>query len=108
MGSFLAFSMMGTFPVPGQDVYLLTAPFFREVEVTSAVTGRTARIRSEMDVGEGEWEEGEVWYVKYRTQFAPFSLCRGCGWCSGALPAPAVGQSQTLQHPRDPSANLSF
>lgn len=64
MGSFLAFAMMGAFPVPGQDVYLLTAPFFREVEVTSKVTGRTARIRSEMEVGEGAWVEGEVYCVQ--------------------------------------------
>ncbi|OAA53614.1 glycoside hydrolase family 92 protein [Niveomyces insectorum RCEF 264] len=45
MGAFAAFSMMGLWPVSGQNVYLLTAPFFREVNVTSAVTGRTATVR---------------------------------------------------------------
>ncbi|KAK0750926.1 glycoside hydrolase family 92 protein [Schizothecium vesticola] len=64
MGSFLAFAMMGMFPVPGQDVYLVTAPFFREVEVTSVLTGRTARVRSVMEEGEGEWREGEVYCVR--------------------------------------------
>ncbi|KAK1834212.1 glycoside hydrolase [Podospora conica] len=64
MGSFLAFAMMGMFPVAGQDVYLVTPPFFREVEVTSAVTGRTARIRSVMEAGEGEWEEGRAYCVR--------------------------------------------
>ena len=31
MGSFVALSMMGTFPNPGQDVYFITPPFFEEV-----------------------------------------------------------------------------
>ncbi len=45
MGSFVAFAMMGLFPNPGQDVYLITAPFFEAVNVTSPATGRTARVR---------------------------------------------------------------
>lgn len=46
MGSFLAFSMMGLFPNPGQDVYLITPPFFESVNVTSPVTGKTATVRN--------------------------------------------------------------
>lgn len=46
MGSFLAFSMMGLFPNPGQDVYLITAPFFPSVNITHPITGRTATIRN--------------------------------------------------------------
>lgn len=45
MGSFVAFSMMGLFPNPGQDVYLITPPFFEAVNITSPTTGRVARIR---------------------------------------------------------------
>ncbi|KAI2631164.1 family 92 glycosyl hydrolase [Xylaria nigripes] len=45
MGSFVAFSMMGLFPNPGQDVYLIIAPFFESVNVTSPVTGKTATVR---------------------------------------------------------------
>ncbi|RYP10003.1 hypothetical protein DL764_000932 [Monosporascus ibericus] len=45
MGSFVAFAMMGLFPNPGQDVYLITPPFFESVNVTSPATGRTARVR---------------------------------------------------------------
>ena len=33
MGAFSAFALMGFFPVAGQDVYLLTPPFFREVKL---------------------------------------------------------------------------
>ncbi|KAK4176832.1 family 92 putative glycoside hydrolase [Triangularia setosa] len=33
MGAFSAFAMMGFFPVAGQDVYLLTPPFFSEVKI---------------------------------------------------------------------------
>lgn len=47
MGSFLAFSMMGLFPNPGQSVYLITPPFFPSVSVTHPTTGRTATIRAE-------------------------------------------------------------
>lgn len=33
MGAFSGFAMMGFFPVAGQDVYLLTPPFFSEVKI---------------------------------------------------------------------------
>ncbi|TEA13851.1 putative secreted glycosidase [Colletotrichum sidae] len=46
MGSFLAFVMMGLFPNPGQDVYLITPPFFESVEITHPQTGKTAKVRN--------------------------------------------------------------
>ncbi|KAL8294783.1 hypothetical protein RB600_000647 [Gaeumannomyces tritici] len=46
MGAFSTLAMMGLYPVGGQDVYLITPPFFPEVNVTSAVTGRTATVRA--------------------------------------------------------------
>ncbi|KAH9905469.1 glycoside hydrolase family 92 protein [Xylariomycetidae sp. FL2044] len=46
MGAFVAFGMLGLFPVAGQDVYLISAPFFRDINVTSPLTGKTARIRA--------------------------------------------------------------
>jgi putative alpha-1,2-mannosidase len=46
MGSFVAFSMMGLFPNPGQDVYLITPPFFPEIKVTSPVSGKVATIKA--------------------------------------------------------------
>lgn len=45
MGSFAALAMLGLFPNAGQDVYLITAPFFRAVALTHPVTGRTATVR---------------------------------------------------------------
>ena len=46
MGSFVAMSMMGLFPNPGQNVYLITAPFFETVRITSPLTGKTATVRA--------------------------------------------------------------
>ncbi|XXH02139.1 hypothetical protein Hte_008507 [Hypoxylon texense] len=46
MGGFVAFGMMGLFPVAGQDVYLISAPFFEEINITSPLTGNTARIKT--------------------------------------------------------------
>lgn len=46
MGSFLAWSMMGLFPNPGQDVYLITPPFFEAVQTTHPETNQTATIRN--------------------------------------------------------------
>ncbi|KOS19829.1 putative glycosidase [Escovopsis weberi] len=46
MGSFLAFTMMGLFPNPGQDVYLIIPPYFESVKYTSPLTGRTSTIRN--------------------------------------------------------------
>lgn len=46
MGSFAALTMMGLWPMSGQNVYLINAPFFREVNVTNALTGNTATVRN--------------------------------------------------------------
>lgn len=45
MGSFVAMSMMGLFPNPGQSVYLITVPFFESVSIVSPLTGKTATVR---------------------------------------------------------------
>jgi putative alpha-1,2-mannosidase len=37
---------MGLFPNPGQNVYLITPPFFESVRIKSPLTGRTATIRN--------------------------------------------------------------
>ncbi|KOS22976.1 putative glycosidase [Escovopsis weberi] len=46
MGSFLFFSVLGLFPVAGQDVYLISAPLVEEVSITHPVTGKTATVRN--------------------------------------------------------------
>ncbi|KLU83926.1 hypothetical protein MAPG_02975 [Magnaporthiopsis poae ATCC 64411] len=46
MGAFSTLAMMGLYPVSGQDVYLITPPFFREVNITNGITGKTATVRS--------------------------------------------------------------
>ena len=38
--------MSGLFPVAGQDVYLITPPFFQSVSYTSPLTGKVATIRN--------------------------------------------------------------
>jgi putative alpha-1,2-mannosidase len=45
MGSFVTFSMMGLFPNPGQDVYLIVPPpYFRAVAVRSPATQAVSRV----------------------------------------------------------------
>ncbi|EME40466.1 glycoside hydrolase family 92 protein [Dothistroma septosporum NZE10] len=46
MGALLAFMMMGLNPVPGQNVYLITPPFFESVNITSPLNGKVATIRN--------------------------------------------------------------
>ncbi|GAP86697.1 putative glycosyl hydrolase family 92 protein [Rosellinia necatrix] len=46
MGAFVAFGMLGLFPIAGQDVYLISAPFFEAVNITSPETGETAQIKT--------------------------------------------------------------
>lgn len=46
MGAFAVLSMMGLFPVHGQDVYLITPPFFKEVSIRNQVTGKVATVRN--------------------------------------------------------------
>jgi predicted alpha-1,2-mannosidase len=47
MGSFVAFVLMGLFPVAGQNVYLISAPLFPLIKIKSPLTGNTAVIRVE-------------------------------------------------------------
>ncbi|KND88126.1 putative glycosidase [Tolypocladium ophioglossoides CBS 100239] len=46
MGAFLFFSVMGLFPVGGQNVYLINPPFLEEVSIRSPATGKTATVRN--------------------------------------------------------------
>jgi putative alpha-1,2-mannosidase len=46
MASYVALCMMGLWPVPGQDVYLITPPYFPEVNITSGSTGKIATVRN--------------------------------------------------------------
>lgn len=46
MGAFLAFTMMGLFPNPGQNMYFIIPPFFESVNITHPVTKKTATIRN--------------------------------------------------------------
>jgi putative alpha-1,2-mannosidase len=46
MASFMLLSMMGLFPNPGQNVYLISSPFFESLSVTNPLTGNTASIRA--------------------------------------------------------------
>ncbi|KAL4949900.1 glycosyl hydrolase family 92-domain-containing protein [Aspergillus filifer] len=59
MGAFTVFSMLGLFPVPGQNVYLISAPFFEEVNITSPATSMTATVRVS-DFDPAGKERGEV------------------------------------------------
>lgn len=68
MGSFTTLSMLGLWPVSGQNVYLITPPYFREISVRNAQTGKVARVRSVgFDAGyeniyiQGARLNGEVW-----------------------------------------------
>lgn len=61
MGAFAAFVMMGFFPVAGMDVYLLTAPFFREVRLRARRPGREAVIRKVAARGEDPMAEGMMY-----------------------------------------------
>ena len=45
IGSFTSLAMIGLYPVAGQDVYVVTPPYFPEVKVRSKQSGKTATIR---------------------------------------------------------------
>lgn len=68
MGSFTTLSMMGLWPVPGQNVYLITPPYFPSVSVTNKQSGKTATVRNvNFDSGyeniyiQSATLNGEVW-----------------------------------------------
>lgn len=46
MGSFTSLAMMGIWPIAGQNVYLVMAPFFPSVSITNGQTGNTATIQT--------------------------------------------------------------
>ncbi|XRM40408.1 hypothetical protein ABZX51_003730 [Aspergillus tubingensis] len=69
MAAFTVFGLMGLFPNPGQNVYLISAPFVEEVRVRNGITGGMAVVRVRGDVGVGvggkvvkrAWLDGEVY-----------------------------------------------
>lgn len=65
MGAFAAMAMMGFFPVAGQSVYLLTAPFFPEIRIRSGDPKRPAVIRRTIEPGSGR--QGRAIYVRRAT-----------------------------------------
>jgi putative alpha-1,2-mannosidase len=46
MGSFVVFCALGLFPVAGQNVYLISAPLFKETSIRNKATGKTATVKS--------------------------------------------------------------
>lgn len=70
MGSFLWFAAAGLFPVAGQDVYLISAPFFEGVAVRSPATGRTAAVRV---VAGWDPEYGAVYIQSVRVNGEPWT-----------------------------------
>lgn len=46
MGSFTTLTMMGLFPMSGQDVYLIIPPFFSSVSIRNQMTGKTATVKT--------------------------------------------------------------
>ena len=46
MGAFTFFSLLGLFPNPGQNVYLINPPFFESVSITNPITNKTATIKN--------------------------------------------------------------
>lgn len=45
MGAFTVFSMLGLFPNPGQNVYLISTPFFESISIKHPETEKTSTIR---------------------------------------------------------------
>jgi len=67
MASFTAFTMMGLFPNPGQNVYLIIPPFFKSVSFETPVTGNST------GSGNTGYEDGKTtWKVK--------STIKNIGW----------------------------
>ncbi|KAK6070802.1 glycosyl hydrolase family 92 [Seiridium cupressi] len=46
MGAFVVFGMLGLFPIAGQNVYLISTPFFEEISIKNGLTGNTATIKT--------------------------------------------------------------
>ncbi|EGE78090.1 hypothetical protein BDBG_17866 [Blastomyces gilchristii SLH14081] len=71
MGSFLALAMIGLYPVAGQDVYLITPPFFAE-KIRNPLTGKVAIIWNinfdpsyEANYIQEARRDGEVWHKNW-------------------------------------------
>ncbi|KAF6807221.1 glycosyl family hydrolase 92 protein [Colletotrichum sojae] len=84
MGAFLAFSTMGLFPVAGQDVYLITPPFFEEVSFKSPTTGKTATVKT---VG---------FDAEYRNVFVQSASMDGQPWNNSWIGHDFFSQGKTL------------
>ncbi|KAK3316399.1 glycosyl hydrolase family 92-domain-containing protein [Apodospora peruviana] len=76
MGAFSAFVMMGFFPVAGQDVYLLTPPFFREVKLKARQEGNkwaVIRVRNFDPVSNGVGGDGRIYIQRAWLNGRPYT-----------------------------------
>ncbi|KAH7035797.1 alpha-1,2-mannosidase, putative subfamily [Microdochium trichocladiopsis] len=75
MGSFTALTMMGLFPMSGQDVYLIIPPFFGEVSVRNDVSGNTATIRclNFSNGSSGPEEDGNIFIQNAKLNGEPYT-----------------------------------
>ncbi|CAG8971493.1 hypothetical protein HYALB_00002077 [Hymenoscyphus albidus] len=110
MGSFTTLAMMGLWPVPGQDVYLITPPYFPSVSITNPQTGKTATVKN---VGFVEGNEtiyiqsatldGKAWTKNWITHKF---------WLDGGVLELVLGRNESLWGTKDedlpPSASTGF
>jgi Glycosyl hydrolase family 92 len=68
MDAFAALTMIGIHPNPVQDVYFITAPFFREGCVTSRVTGKVATV----------WVSHGFGALEYKNMYVQSASCAEC------------------------------
>ncbi|KAB8298599.1 hypothetical protein EYC80_000778 [Monilinia laxa] len=109
MGSFTTLSMLGLWPVSGQDVYLITPPYFPEVSVRNGQTGKTATVKNvNFDAA---YENIYIQSAKLNGEVWTKSWLRHTFWAEGGTLELVLGKNESSWGTRDedlpPSASTT-
>ncbi|KAG4025189.1 hypothetical protein MFRU_064g00260 [Monilinia fructicola] len=109
MGSFTTLSMMGLWPISGQDVYLITPPYFPEVSVRNGQTGKTATVKNiNFDAA---YENIYIQSAKLNGEVWTKSWVRHTFWAEGGTLELVLGKNESSWGTRDedlpPSASTT-
>ncbi|KAI9642587.1 hypothetical protein NHQ30_009392 [Ciborinia camelliae] len=109
MGSFTTLSMLGLWPISGQDVYLITPPYFPSVSIKNGQTGKIATVKN---IGfDSGYENIYIQSAKLNGEVWTKSWVKHSFWLEGGILELTLGKNESSWGTRDedlpPSASTT-
>ncbi|KAK5991857.1 putative secreted glycosidase [Cladobotryum mycophilum] len=110
MGAFSTLTMMGLWPMAGQNVYLIIPPFFPQVSIRNSLTGKTATVKNVNF--DGNYENIYIQSVKLNGKPYTKNWITHSFFSEGGVLELTLGKNESAWGTKDadwpPSLNLSY